>query len=169
MTRDSARYHELCNRQRGRASVSCPGEVAGTPLPRHGPQRCPCHSAHGFAGRSARRSVALEQPARGAGVVRGPHVASSLIVDSARSRRSWCGREAGWLGGGSCEVRVSFGSVRLARSCFVGGRVGQLVCRGGGRAYTFAGFPSGNLRSRSVTETRMRSHWRERRIHSIGP
>lgn len=36
--------------------------------------------------------------------------------------------------------------VRLARSCLVGGRVRQVVCPGGGRAYTLAGFPSGNLR-----------------------
>lgn len=41
---------------------------------------------------------------------------------------------------------MSLGAVRLVRSCVVRGRVRQVVRADVGRAYTLAGFPSGNLR-----------------------
>ena len=68
-----------------------------------------------------------------------------------RAGRSGGARSAviawGWrCDGRSCVVRSSFGAGRLVRSCVVGGRVWQVVCRGGGRAYTFAGCALRNLR-----------------------
>lgn len=42
---------------------------------------------------------------------------------------------------GTAVVKVSFGRVRLARSCLVARRVQHVVCQAAGRSYTLAGFP----------------------------